>query len=118
MSALAERCQWRAGSHTLEAPSVEITYGLERILMSLQSVDHFKDIRYNEAVTYGELFLQNEYEMSVYNLDQADVSDLRTRFDLFESVRPLHSCVRCAVPVSEDSHSLAASLTKLHRRPP
>lgn len=29
----------------LDAPAVEITYGLERILMSLQGVKHFKDIR-------------------------------------------------------------------------
>jgi hypothetical protein len=31
--------------------------------------------RYNDAVTYGELFLQNEYEMSCYNLDEADVAE-------------------------------------------
>jgi hypothetical protein len=37
---------------------VEITYGMERILMSLQGVNHFKDIRYNDKVTYGELFMQ------------------------------------------------------------
>jgi len=30
----------------LDAPAVEITYGLERILMSLQGVKHFKDIRW------------------------------------------------------------------------
>jgi hypothetical protein len=30
---------------------------------------------YNDAVTYGELFLQNEYEMSCYNLDEADVAE-------------------------------------------
>lgn len=35
--------------------------------------------RYNEAVSYGELFLQNEYEMSVYNLDEADVEEQRAR---------------------------------------
>lgn len=42
----------------LDAPAVEITYGMERILMSLQGVNHFKDIRYNDKVTYGELFMQ------------------------------------------------------------
>ena len=29
----------------LDAPAVEITYGLERILMARQGVKHFKDIR-------------------------------------------------------------------------
>ncbi|WIA13728.1 hypothetical protein OEZ85_007280 [Tetradesmus obliquus] len=75
----------QAGGKVLDAPAVEITYGLERILMSLQGVKHFKDIRYCEGVTYGELFLQNEYEMSCYNLDEADVADQRQRFALCEA---------------------------------
>lgn len=29
-----------------------------------QGVKHFKDIQYAPGVTYGEMFLQNEYEMS------------------------------------------------------
>lgn len=45
---------------------------------------NFRDIRYNNTVTYGELFLQNEYEMSRYNLDEADVAEQRTRFELYE----------------------------------
>lgn len=35
--------------------------------------------RYNDSVSYGELFLQNEYEMSVYNLDKAEVAGQRQR---------------------------------------
>lgn len=49
-----------------------------------QGVTNFRDIRYNNTVTYGELFLQNEYEMSRYNLDEADVAEQRTRFELYE----------------------------------
>ena len=37
----------------LAVPAVEITYGLERILMALQGVDHFRDIRYSPTLTYG-----------------------------------------------------------------
>ncbi len=77
----------QAGGKPLSAPAVEITYGLERILMNLQGVHHFKDIVYAPGITYGELFMQNEYEMSVYNLDEADVEDQRARFVLFEKVR-------------------------------
>ncbi|KIZ07293.1 glycyl-tRNA synthetase alpha chain [Monoraphidium neglectum] len=65
----------QAGGKVLDAPAVEITYGMERILMARQGAKHFKDIKYNDAVTYGELFLQNEYEMSCYNLDEADVAE-------------------------------------------
>ena len=65
---------------------MEITYGLERILMAMQGVDHFKDIRYAPGVTYGELFLQNEVEMSAYNMNEADLDDLKLRFDLAQKV--------------------------------
>lgn len=97
----------QAGGKPLDAPAVEITYGLERILMSLQGVKHFKDIRYNDQVTYGELFLQNEYEMSCYNLDVADIADQRARFDLFdkEARRLLHK----RLPIPAYDHLLKLS---------
>lgn len=63
----------QAGGITLNPVSVEITYGMERILMALQGVRHFKDIRYAPGVSYGEVFGQAEYEMSRYYLDDADV---------------------------------------------
>ena len=76
----------QAGGKPLEVPAVEITYGLERIIMALQGVAHFKDIKYSpNGVSYGEMFLQNEYEMSVYNLDEADVDGQRARFALYET---------------------------------
>jgi hypothetical protein len=30
----------------------------------LQGAKHFKDIRYSAGLSYGEMFLQSEYEMS------------------------------------------------------
>ena len=63
----------QAGGVALQPVSVEITYGLERILMALQGVDHFTKIQYAPGVTYGELFAQAEYEMSRYYLDDANV---------------------------------------------
>ena len=64
----------------LEPVSVELTYGMERILMALQGVTHFKDMSYAEGISYGEVFAQNEYEMSRYYLDDADVEIARTFF--------------------------------------
>ena len=72
----------QCGSLKVSPAAVEITYGLERILMSLQGVDHFKDIRYNDTMTYGEMLLQNEYEMSVYNMEAASVEGWQKRFEL------------------------------------
>ena len=72
----------QCGSLKVAPTAVEITYGLERILMALQGVDHFKDIAYNDMMTYGEMRMQEEYEMSVFNLDQASVETHRSRFEL------------------------------------
>ncbi|MET7475014.1 glycine--tRNA ligase [Streptomyces sp. NPDC005648] len=72
----------QVGGVSLNPVSVEITYGLERILMNLQGVSHFKDIVYAPGITYGEVFGQNEYEMSRYYLDDADVD---TNHRLFEA---------------------------------
>ncbi len=73
----------QSGGMTLEPPAVEITYGMERILMALQGVRHFKDIQYAPGVTYGELFGQAEYEMSRYYLDEADVNANRALLDTY-----------------------------------
>jgi glycyl-tRNA synthetase len=63
----------QAGGQTLEPVSVEVTYGIERIMMALQGVDHFKKIAYAPGISYGEAFGQAEFEMSRYYLDDADV---------------------------------------------
>ncbi len=71
----------QAGGVNLNPPAVELTYGIERIMMALQGVRHFKDIAYGPGVTYGEMFGQAEYEMSRYYLDVADVAMNRTLLD-------------------------------------
>ncbi len=74
----------QCGSLDLDPPSVEITYGLERIAMYLQGVRDMADIRWNEEVTYGELYRESEIEHCTYDFETADVDTLRTLFDLYE----------------------------------
>jgi glycyl-tRNA synthetase alpha chain len=66
----------------------EITYGLERIAMYLQGVSSVYDLVWSDGpmgkVTYGDVFHQNEVEMSEYNFDHADVDSLFTNFDNYE----------------------------------
>jgi glycyl-tRNA synthetase alpha chain len=66
----------------------EITYGLERIAMYLQAVDSIYDLVWAHGpdgdVTYGDVFLQNEVEMSTYNFEYADVDFLFKSFDQHE----------------------------------
>jgi glycyl-tRNA synthetase alpha chain len=65
--------------------SGEITYGIERIAMYLQGVDSIYDIVWTHGpdgdVTYGDVFKQNEVEMSAYNFEQADTALLFRNFD-------------------------------------
>jgi glycyl-tRNA synthetase len=71
----------QAGGASLDPVSVEITYGVERIMMALQGVDHFAKIAYAPGISYGEAFGQAEYEMSRYYLDDADVDTNRRLFE-------------------------------------
>ena len=65
--------------------SGEITYGIERIAMYLQGVDSIYDIVWADGpdgvVTYGDVFKQNEVEMSAFNFEHADVASLFQNFD-------------------------------------
>lgn len=62
--------------------SGEITYGLERLAMYIQGVENVYDLDWNgNGVTYGDVFLQNEKEMSAYNLEFADVEMLFKHFE-------------------------------------
>ncbi len=67
----------------------EITYGLERIAMYLQGVDSIFDLTWTLGpdggkVSYGDVFHQNEVEMSHYNFEQADVDFLFHTFEVCE----------------------------------
>jgi glycyl-tRNA synthetase len=73
----------QAGGLNLDPVSVEITYGIERIIMALQDKQHFKDIVYAPGVPYGEVFGQSEYEMSRYYLDDADVAANRQLLEIY-----------------------------------
>ncbi|MBI5450346.1 MAG: glycine--tRNA ligase subunit alpha [Gammaproteobacteria bacterium] len=63
----------------------EITYGLERIAMYLQGVNSVYDLTWTDGplgkVSYGNVFHQNEVEMSAYNFEKADVAALFAAFD-------------------------------------
>ncbi|OHD64276.1 MAG: glycine--tRNA ligase subunit alpha [Spirochaetes bacterium RBG_13_51_14] len=74
----------QCGSMELNPISVELTYGLERICMYLQGVNHFTEIMWNVSISYGDVHRQNEFEFSHYNFSIAD-SELHFKlFDLYE----------------------------------
>jgi len=66
----------------------EITYGLERIAMYIQGVESVFDLTWANTpqgkVTYGDVYHQNEVEMSAFNFDHANVEFLFHCFDTYE----------------------------------
>ncbi|MDF9393168.1 MULTISPECIES: glycine--tRNA ligase subunit alpha [Methylococcus] len=68
--------------------SGEITYGLERIAMYVQGVENVYDLVWTQGpqgiVRYGDVFHQNEVEMSAFNFEHANVEFLFNAFDTYE----------------------------------
>jgi glycyl-tRNA synthetase len=62
----------------------EVTYGLERLAMYVQGVDSIFDLKWNEHLTYGDIYKQNEREWSTYNFEASDGEMWHRHFDDFE----------------------------------
>ncbi len=75
----------QAGGMLTDPVSVEITYGLDRIAMALQGVRHFRQLRWNDKILYGDINYQGEFEHSKYYFEVADVERLRQMYALFEA---------------------------------
>ncbi|WP_184814656.1 glycine--tRNA ligase [Actinophytocola algeriensis] len=99
----------QAGGMSLDPVSVEITYGVERIIMALQGVSHFKDIQYAPGITYGEAFGQAEYEMSRFYLDDADVETQKRLFE--DYANEARRMLDARLPVPAHLHVLKCSHT-------
>ncbi|MBI5698843.1 glycine--tRNA ligase subunit alpha [Candidatus Saganbacteria bacterium] len=72
------------GGFTCKPVSCEITYGLERIAMFIQKVDNVYNIKWNDKVKYGDLYLRPEKEHSRYNFEEANVEALELLFGIYE----------------------------------
>ncbi len=75
----------QVGGQMLDPVAVEITYGLERILIAINNAPAIWNEPWNEKVTYGEIRRQDEFEQSKYYFEVADVERLRQMFSLFEA---------------------------------
>ena len=66
---------------------LEITYGLERLAMFIQNVDNVYDLDWDGVSkkeggkTYGDIFLKNEKEFSIYNFEEANIENLFSQFE-------------------------------------
>jgi glycyl-tRNA synthetase alpha chain len=81
----------QCGGMDLDPISGEITYGLERIAAFLQDVNSLYDVvwarnpKSGQVVTYGDIRLQEELQLSVYNFEAADIGKLWEHLRLYEA---------------------------------
>lgn len=91
----------------------EITYGLERLAMPLQGVDNMYDLVWTKTpqgiVTYGDVFHQNEVEMSKYNFEEANVEKLFEHFKTYEAES--ERLIAAGLPLPAYEMALKASST-------
>lgn len=83
----------------------EITYGLERLAMNIMKKESIFDFIWHHGrmgvVTYGDVFKQNEYEMSRYNFEEAPIAKLFEFFDFFEAESHRLMGLQLALPAYE-----------------
>ena len=86
----------------------ELTYGLERLAMYIQGVDNVYDLAFNNhGVTYGDVFHENEVQMSTWNFEVANTESL---FDLFrKAVEECRNCLAANLPIPAYEQAIEAS---------
>ena len=89
----------------------ELTYGLERLAMYLQNVDSVYDLIWAEGpqgtVTYGDIYHDNEVQMSNFNFNHADIDALKYRFESAET--QCQKLVEAELPIAAYEQVLEAS---------
>jgi glycyl-tRNA synthetase alpha chain len=107
------------GGFDCKPVSGELTYGLERLAMYIQNKDNVFDLAFNRpadddsgqggrrAVTYGDVFLENERQMSQWNFEVADTATL---FDLFAKAEAeCRNCLAHGLPIPAYEQAIEAS---------
>jgi len=99
----------QAGGVLLDPVSVELTYGLERIVMFLQNVRSVWEIDWDGTHTYGDVLLQPEIEHCRYEFELADVERLAQMYNLYEA--EAQSCLAAGLVIPAHDYVLRCSHT-------
>jgi glycyl-tRNA synthetase len=99
----------QVGGQSLDPVSVEITYGLERILIALNNAAAIWDEPWGAGVTYGEVRRQDEFEQSKYYFETADVDRLRQMYELYKT--EAEACLVAGLVVPAHDYVLKCSHT-------
>lgn len=95
------------GGVELHPITVEITYGIERLAMYLQKVDSIFDLQWNNELTYGDVYLQNEIEWSHYNFEHSSPEMWYKHFEDFE--KEAKKLIGAALPIPAYDFVMKAS---------
>jgi glycyl-tRNA synthetase alpha chain len=98
----------QVGGFDCKPVSGELTYGLERLAMYIQGVDNVFDLDFNGAgVTYGDVFFENERELSKWNFGVADTEIL---FDQFrKAAAECENALSAKLPIPAYEQAIKAS---------
>ena len=99
----------QVGGVALDPVSVEITYGLERILIALNNAAAIWDEPWSENVTYGEIRHKEEFEHSKYYFEIADVARLRQMYENFDA--EANACLDAGLVLPAHDYVLKCSHT-------
>ncbi len=80
----------QVGGIALDPVAVEITYGLDRILIALNDAPSIWNEPWSEDLMYGEIRRHEEFEHSKYYYEIADVERARQMYELFAA-----ECLSC-----------------------
>ncbi len=99
----------QVGGVALDPVAVEITYGLERILIALNNAGAIWDEPWSDAVPYGAIRHQEEFEHSKYYFEVADVDRLRQMYADFEA--EANACLDAGLVLPAHDYVLKCSHT-------
>ncbi len=74
----------QAGGLECEPVAVEITYGIERIVLALQGKNSVWEIDWLGDLSYGDVYLQSEIDHCRYYFEIADVEGLSQTLNVYE----------------------------------
>ena len=101
----------QVGGLDCEPVTGEMTYGLERIAMWLQDCSNVFDLVWTKTdgctVTYGDIYHQNEVEMSRYNFELANIDSLFNWFDTCE--QESQKLIEAGLPIPAYEMTMKAS---------
>jgi glycyl-tRNA synthetase len=97
----------QVGGVTLDPVAVELTYGLERILIAINNARAIWEELWGPGVTYGEIRRREEFEHSKYYFEVADVKRIRQAYDLYRS--EAEACLKAGLVLPAHDYVLKCS---------